>query len=107
MYVYVSGEWPEFDLCSDNARACSTGVLMQGQREISLGKTRTSATYLRCLISPFFPSSFIFAFLPPTRCLLLVFRCFLCLIARSPRPGRMSVLLAAQLTPFDAALLLC
>ena len=82
-------------LPSHDVRICWTGVLMQGRREISLGKARTSATYLRCLISPFFPFSFIFAFLTPA----------LCSVAQSHRSERVSTLLTVQSALFRDLLL--
>ena len=81
-------------------RTCWTGVLMQGRRETRKGKARTPATYLRCLVSRFFPSSFIFVFLPPTRCLFsFLFR--LCLIARSHRPGEVVGVVSCPACPFS------
>ena len=76
-------------------------MLMQGRSETRLGNAGAPATYLRCLDSPFFPSSFIFAFLPPALCLFS----FLCPVARSHRSGGVSALLAAQPAPFRGLLL--
>ena len=75
---------------------------MQGRSETKLGQAGASATYLRCLDSPFFPSSFVFAFLPPALCLFFF---SLYPVARSHRSERASALLAAQSAPFGGLLL--